>query len=79
MQAEREGYDAYLMSTFPDPYLDIAQTLVDIPVVGFGFSSMHTASYLGRHFGIICFLEDLMPYYVEMSVIKTFGTSEPIR
>ncbi len=65
MQAEREGYDAYLMSTFPDPYLDIAQTLVDIPVVGFGFSSMHTAAYLGRHFGIICFLEDLMPYYVE--------------
>jgi allantoin racemase len=65
MQAEQEGYDAYLLSTFPDPYLDIAKTLVDIPVVGFGFSSMHTAAYLGCHFGIICFLQDLMPYYVD--------------
>lgn len=65
MKAEQEGYDAYLISTFPDPYLDIARTLVDIPVVGFGFSSMHTATYLGRRFGIICFVEDLMPYYVE--------------
>ena len=65
MQAEKEGYDAFLLSTFPDPYLDVARTLVDIPVVGFGFSSMHTATYLGRRFGILCFLKDLMPYYVE--------------
>jgi Asp/Glu/hydantoin racemase len=65
MQAEREGYDAFLMSTFPDPYLDVARTLVDIPVVGFGFSSMHVAASLGSHFGIICFLKDLMPHYVE--------------
>lgn len=65
MQAEREGYDAFMMSTFPDPYLEVARTLVDIPVVGFGFSSMHTAAYLGNHFGIICFLKDLMPHYVE--------------
>jgi Asp/Glu/hydantoin racemase len=65
MQAEQEGYDAFLLSTFPDPYLDVAKSLVDIPVVGFGFSSMHTAAYLGRRFGIITFLKDLMPYYVE--------------
>jgi Asp/Glu/hydantoin racemase len=64
-QAEQEGYDAYLLSTLPDPYLQLAQSLVDIPVVGFGFTSMHTASYLGRKFGIICFIKELVPYYAE--------------
>ena len=65
IQAEKEGYDAYLLSTLPDPYLQVAQSIVDIPVVGFGFSSMHTAAYLGRRFGIVCFIEELVPYYAE--------------
>lgn len=80
IQAERDGYDAYLMSTFPDPYLDIARTLVDIPVVGFGFSSMHVASFLGRRFGILCFLEDLKPHYT--SNVRKYGMDQlggPIR
>ncbi|HWX48499.1 MAG TPA: aspartate/glutamate racemase family protein [Roseomonas sp.] len=80
MQAEKEGYDAFLMSTFPDPYLDVARTLVDIPVIGFGFSAMHTAAYLGRRFGIICFLKDLMPHYVEN--VRKYGLENlggPIR
>jgi Asp/Glu/hydantoin racemase len=80
MQAEREGYDAFMMSTFPDPYLDVARTLVDIPVVGFGFSSMHTAAYLGRRFGIICFLKDLIPHYAEN--VRKYGLGDlggPIR
>src|SRR4051812_7290680 len=59
-QAEKEGYDAYLLSTFPDPYLQVAQSLVDIPVVGFGFSSMHAASFLGRRFGIVSFIRELV-------------------
>jgi len=64
-QAEAEGYDAFLMSTFPDPGLQIAQSLVDIPVVGYGFSSMHTAAYLGRRFGIVTFLEEMIGCYME--------------
>jgi len=70
-QAEAEGYDAFLLSTFPDPSLQTAQSLVDIPVVGYGFSSMHTAAYLGRRFGIVSFLEPLLPYYVEN--IRVYG------
>jgi Asp/Glu/hydantoin racemase len=81
-QAEREGYDAYLLSTFPDPYLQLAQSLVDIPVVGFGFSSMHTACYLGRKFGAVCFIKELVPYYTEN--IRKYGLQdlagpEPVR
>lgn len=65
LQAEAEGYDGFLLSTFPDPQLQVAQSLVDIPVVGYGFSSMHTAAYLGRKFGIVSFLEEMLPCYVE--------------
>jgi Asp/Glu/hydantoin racemase len=65
LQAEAEGYDAFLLSTLPDPYLEVARSVVDIPVVGFGFSSMHAACHLGRRFGIVCFIEGLMPYYAD--------------
>lgn len=80
MQAEKEGYDAYLLSTMPDPYLQIAQSLVDIPVVGFGLSSMHTACYLGRRFGIVTFIAELVPYYREN--VRKYGLGElggPVR
>ena len=65
MQAEKEGYDGYLLSTLPDPYLQLAQSLVDIPVVGLGFSSMHMASFLGTRFGIVTFIPEVIPYYEE--------------
>ena len=65
LQAEEEGYDGFLLSTFPDPQLQVAQSLVDIPVVGYGFSSMHTAAYLGRKFGIVSFLAEMLPCYVD--------------
>lgn len=67
LQAENEGYDAYLLSTLPDPYLQVAQSLVDIPVVGFGSSSMHTASYLGRRFCASTAANDAALHRNEMS------------
>lgn len=63
IQAEREGYDGFLLNTMPDPGLQEARTLVDIPVVGYGFSAMHTAAYLGQRFGVVCFIEPLIPLY----------------
>lgn len=63
VQAEREGYDGFLLNTMPDPGLQEARTLVDIPVVGYGFAAMHTATYLGQKFGIVCFIDQLAPLY----------------
>jgi allantoin racemase len=63
IQAERESYDGFLLNTMPDPGLQEARTLVDIPVVGYGFSAMHTAAYLGQRFGIVCFIEPLATLY----------------
>jgi len=63
VRAEREGYDAFVLSTMPDPGLQEARSLVDIPVVGYGFAAMHTACYLGQRFGVVCFIRELMPLY----------------
>lgn len=63
VQAERQGYDAFIINTMPDPGIQEARTLVDIPVVGYGFSAMHVATHLGQRFGIVCFIEPLAALY----------------
>lgn len=54
MQAEREGYDGAIIACYHDPSLMAARQAVDIPVVGFGESSMLLALAMGRRFGIFC-------------------------
>lgn len=36
VSAERQGYDAFALSTLPEPGLHEIRTLVSIPVVGYG-------------------------------------------
>lgn len=62
-RAEREGYDGFLLMTLPEPVLEEARTLVDIPVVGYGQSSMHVAGMLGRRFAILAMITELVPLY----------------
>ncbi len=64
-QAERQGYDGFMISTLPDAGLIEARTLVDIPVVGYGQSSMQVAAMSGYRFGIICMIRELAPLYSE--------------
>jgi len=54
MQAEREGFDGAIVACFHDPNLWAARQAVDIPVAGFGESSMLLAAAMGRKFGIFC-------------------------
>ena len=45
-----------------------------------GFSCMHTASYLGRKFGIVTFIKEMPPYYQEN--IRKYGLDQlggPVR
>ena len=56
--AQEQGYDAYAVSTLPDPALREIRALIDIPVIGYGESSMLTACTLGRKFGVLVFIED---------------------
>ena len=40
IEAEKTGYDAFIIGTAPDPGLRDARTLVDIPVVAYTEASM---------------------------------------
>lgn len=59
LTAEAEGYDAYAISTLPEPALREVRSLLNIPVVGYGESAMFTACLLGRRFGVLVFIDEL--------------------
>lgn len=65
LQSSREGYDAYAMCTLVDPMLREIRTLVNIPVVATGETCFHLATMTGQKFGILCFIEALIPRYRE--------------
>ncbi|MCL5734711.1 MAG: aspartate/glutamate racemase family protein [Actinobacteria bacterium] len=54
MQAERDGFDGVVINCYHDPSLLAARQAVDIPVAGFGESSMLLALTMGRKFGLFC-------------------------
>jgi len=59
IRAEREGYDAFALSTLPEPALADIRSLVDIPVVGYGEAAMLAACGMGRRFGALVFIDEL--------------------
>jgi allantoin racemase len=59
VRAEEEGFDAYAISTLPEPALRETRSLLDIPVVGYGESAMLRACQLGRRFGALVFIDEL--------------------
>ena len=65
LKAEREGFDGYAMATLPNPLIREIRTLVDVPVVGYGEASMHMACMLGRKFGMLVFIDRMIPLFEE--------------
>jgi Asp/Glu/hydantoin racemase len=61
LRAEDEGYDAFLIATIPDTAYEEVRSLVDIPVVTFGQTSVLMASMLGSRVGIVNFIAELEP------------------
>lgn len=51
--AEREGYDAFVIGHFQDAGLYEARSVVDIPVISLGESSMLYACQLGQRTGLV--------------------------
>lgn len=74
LQAARTGYDAYAMCTLVDPMLDEIRTLVDVPVVATGEISFHTAAMMGPRFGVLAFIEALVPRYWDQ--VRRCGLAE---
>src|SRR3546814_16334037 len=55
LRAEREGADAFAISTLPEPALREARSLLNIPVVGYRASAMLTACMPGQRSGLLVF------------------------
>jgi allantoin racemase len=53
LQAERAGYDAFVIGHFQEPGLLEIRGAVDIPVVGLGEASMLTALSMGGRLGLV--------------------------
>ena len=60
LAAQQEGFDAYAISSLPDPALREIRSLLTIPVVGYGESAMLTSCLLGSRFSILCFISELV-------------------
>ena len=53
LQAQREGYDAFVIGHFQEPGLLEVRGALDIPVVGLGEATMLAACSMGRQFGLV--------------------------
>jgi allantoin racemase len=71
--AERQGYDAYALSTLPEPGLREIRALVTIPVVGYGECAARTAVADGRKFGALVFIPELAELYRDNVVRHGLG------
>ena len=74
INAERAGFDAFAMCTLHDPMLREVRSIVDIPVVGAGEVCFNLAGMLGRRFGMLLFIDQMAPRYLEQ--IRDYGLAE---
>ena len=57
MQAEREGYDAFLIGNISDAGIREAREVVGIPVLGLCETSLHVACMMGANFSLVTISE----------------------
>jgi allantoin racemase len=53
LQAQQEGYDAFVIGHFQEPGLLEIRGALDIPVIGLGEATMLAACSMGRQFGLV--------------------------
>ena len=74
--AERDGFDAVVISCFFDPGLRAARELLSIPVTSAGESSLHLACSLGNRIGIVTTVANSIP--VIHHLVRTLGLERQI-
>jgi allantoin racemase len=61
--AERSGYDAFIIGHFQDAGLYEARSVVDIPVIALGETSMLHACQLAQRLALVTFKPDYLPWF----------------
>lgn len=73
LAAERDGFDAYAISTLPDPGLREIRSMLRIPVVGYGESAMLSSCLLGARFAVMVFISELTGLIADNAVKYGLG------
>jgi Asp/Glu/hydantoin racemase len=63
IQAQEQGYDAFVIGHFQEPGLVECRCALDIPVVGLGEATMLHACTLGRAFGLVTINPVFIPWH----------------
>jgi Asp/Glu/hydantoin racemase len=76
IQAESEGYDAFVLGHFQDPLLYEMRSSVDIPVIGLGEATLLWASQLGKRLALIS-LDDAFEV-IHLEQLERYGLSDKL-
>jgi Asp/Glu/hydantoin racemase len=68
VEAERRGYDAVAITHFQDAGLHEAKSLVDIPVLGLGETTLFHACTLGRKLGLVTINPQFVPWHEDQVI-----------
>jgi len=63
IQAQHDGYDAFVIGHFQEPGLVECRAALDIPVIGLGEATMLYACMLGRAFGLVTINPVFIPWH----------------
>ena len=76
VQAEKEGYDAFIVGHFQDAGLYEARSVVDIPVVSLGEASMLYSCQLAQKIGIVTINTRFIPWFHHQ--IRKYGLNKRV-
>jgi Asp/Glu/hydantoin racemase len=68
VEAERQGYDAMAITHFQDAGLMEVKSVVDIPVLGLGETTLFHACTLGRKLGLVTINPVFVPWHEEQVI-----------
>ncbi len=74
IQAEKEGFDAFLLGNILDPGIDECRELLHIPVVGLCETNLHIACMMGRRYGIVTVNPKFTPRILQN--VQRYGLSQ---
>ncbi len=76
IEAERTGFDAFMMNHFQDAGLAEARASVSIPVLGLGESTLLHACTLGRKLGLVAINPVFIPWHRDQ--VTRYGVSDRV-
>lgn len=77
IDAEKDGYDCYVMGHFQDPCLYDLRATISIPVVGVGESTLLAASQLGRRIGLVTLDPAFEVWHLEQ--VELYGLGDRVK